>query len=159
MTAAAGFDILVNNAGILNRVSLLAPESDFDTAMQVMVAGPLDLIRLGLPHWRGTGWGRIVNLSSDRGSFAAGLEGSGAYGAAKAALNALTKALTKATPHDLPPGVKVNAICPGRVTTRMGGDAAPRSPEKVAETALWLALLPEDGPTGGVFRDGRPLDW
>ncbi len=155
MTQAGGFDILVNNAGVLGHASLLSPESDFDTAMQVMVAGPLDLIRLNLPHWRETGWGRIVNLSSDWGSFDAGLEGPGAYGVAKAALNALTKAL----PRDLPQGVKVNAMCPGWVATRMGGQAAPRSPEKGAETALWLALLPEDGPTGGFFRDGRPLAW
>ncbi len=155
MTETGGFDILVNNAGVLGHASLLSPESDFDTAMQVMVAGPLDLIRMNLPHWRKSGWGRIVNLSSDWGSFSAGLGGPGAYGVAKAALNALTKAL----PRDLPPGVKVNAMCPGWVATRMGGEAAPRSPEKGAETALWLALLPEDGPTGGFFRDRRPLDW
>jgi NAD(P)-dependent dehydrogenase (short-subunit alcohol dehydrogenase family) len=74
---------------------------------------------------------------------------------AKAALKALTKAL----PRDLPAGVKVNAMCPGWVATRMGSAEAPRSPEKGAETALWLALLPEDGPTGGFYRDRRPLDW
>ncbi|SPH18719.1 3-oxoacyl-[acyl-carrier-protein] reductase FabG [Defluviimonas aquaemixtae] len=155
MTEAGGFDILVNNAGILNHVSLLAPDSDFDSAMQVMVAAPLDLIRLNLPRWQKTGWGRIVNLSSDWGSFAHGLGGPGAYGIAKAALNALTKAL----PRDLPPGVKINATCPGWVRTRMGGAAATRSPEKGADTALWLALLPDDGPTGGFFRDRKPIDW
>ena len=155
MTQAGGFDILVNNAGILGHASLLAPDSDFDRAMQVMVNAPLDLIRLNLPHWRDGGWGRIVNLSSDWGSFAAGLGGPGAYGVAKASLNALTKAL----PRDLPKGVKVNAMCPGWVATRMGGASAPRSPDEGAGTALWLALLPEDGPTGGFFRDRRPFDW
>ena len=74
---------------------------------------------------------------------------------AKASLNALTKAL----PRDLPKGVKVNAMCPGWVATRMGGASAPRSPDEGAATALWLALLPEDGPTGGFFRDRRPIDW
>lgn len=155
MTGAGGFDILVNDAGVLHHVSLLEPESDFDRAMQVMVAAPLDLIRLSVPRWRATGWGRIVNLSSGWGSFAEGLGGPGAYGVAKAALNALTKAL----PRDLPPGVKVNAVCPGWVRTRMGGAGAARSPEEGAATAIWLALLPDDGPTGGFFRDRKPVAW
>ena len=155
MTGTGGFDILINNAGVLSDASLLGPDSDFDAAMQVMVAGPLDLIRLNLPHWRETSWGRIVNLSSGWGSFAHGLGGPGACGVAKAALNALTKAL----PRDLPPSVKVNAMCPGWVRTRMGGAGATRSPEEGADTAIWLALLPDDGPTGGFFRDRQPIDW
>lgn len=152
---AGGFDILVNNAGILNDISLLSPRSDFAEAMEVMVAAPLDLIRLNVPHWRETGWGRIVNLSSGWGSFSAGLGGPGAYGIAKAALNAVTKAL----PRDLPPGVKINACDPGWVRTRMGGPSARLSPEEAADTALWLALLPEDGPTGGFFRRREPIGW
>jgi NAD(P)-dependent dehydrogenase (short-subunit alcohol dehydrogenase family) len=155
VTGTGGFDVLVNNAGILSHVSLLDADSDFAEAMEVMVAAPLDLIRLCAPHWRATGWGRIVNLSSGWGSFAEGLGGPGAYGVAKAALNALTKAL----PRDLPPGVKVNAMCPGWVRTRMGGAAAPKSPEQGADTALWLATLPEDGPTGGFFRNRKPIPW
>lgn len=152
---AGGFDILVNNAGILNDISLLSPRSDFAEAMEVMVAAPLDLIRLNVPHWRETGWGRIVNLSSGWGSFSAGLGGPGAYGIAKAALNAVTKAL----PRDLPPGVKINACDPGWVRTRMGGPSARLSPEEAADTALWLALLPADGPTGGFFRRREPVGW
>lgn len=152
---AGGFDILVNNAGLLNHVSLLDARSDFAEAMEVMVAAPLDLIRLNLPHWRQTGWGRIVNLSSGWGAHAEGLEGPGAYGVAKAALNALTRAL----PRDLPPGVKINACCPGWVATRMGGPEAPLTPEEGADTAVWLALLPEDGPTGGFFRRRQPIPW
>jgi NAD(P)-dependent dehydrogenase (short-subunit alcohol dehydrogenase family) len=155
MVGAGGFDVLVNNAGILNDVSLLSKDSDFDAAMQVMVAGPLDLIRLSLPRWRQTGWGRIVNLSSGWGSFAEGLGGPGAYGIAKAALNALTKAL----PRDLPPGVKINACCPGWVRTRMGGPSATRSPEEGADTPIWLADLPDDGLTGGFFRRRQPIPW
>ncbi len=152
---AGGFDILINNAGVLRDVSLLDRRSDFDEAMEVMVAAPLDLIRLNVPHWRRTGWGRIVNLSSGWGSFAEGLEGPGAYGVAKAALNALTRAL----PRDLPAGVKINAACPGWVATRMGGAEAPLSPDAGADTPIWLALLPEDGPTGGFFRRRQPIAW
>ena len=155
MRQSGGFDILVNNAGLLRDVSLLDRRSDFDEAMEVMVAAPLDLIRMNMPHWRSTGWGRIVNLSSGWGSFAEGLEGPGAYGIAKAALNALTKAL----PRDLPPGVKVNAACPGWVATRMGGAGAPLTPEEGADTPVWLALRSEDGPTGGFFRRRQPIAW
>lgn len=152
---ARGWDVLVNNAGLLRPVSLLDSNSDFAEAMEVMVAAPLDLIRLSVPHWRRSGWGRVVNLSSGWGSFAQGLGGPGAYGVAKASLNALTRAL----PRDLPPGVKVNACDPGWVATRMGGTGAPRTPEQGAETPVWLALLPDDGPTGGFFRDRRPVAW
>lgn len=152
---AGGFDILVNNAGVLQDVSLVSPRSDFAQAIEVMVQAPLDLIRLNLPHWRETGWGRIVNLSSGWGAHAEGLAGPGAYGVAKAALNALTRAL----PRDLPAGVKVNACCPGWVATRMGGAGAVLTPEEGADTPVWLALLPEDGPTGGFFRRRQPIGW
>ena len=155
MTKQGGFDILVNNAGILGHASLLSKDSDFDVAMEVMVNAPLDLIRLNTPHWRQSGWGRIVNLSSGWGSHAEGLGGPGAYGIAKAALNALTHAL----PRDLPPGVKINACDPGWVATRMGGAGAPLTVEEGADTPVWLALLPDDGPTGGFFRQRRPVAW
>lgn len=155
ITQVGGFDILVNNAGVLSDASLLSPKSDFDLAMEVMVNAPLDLIRLNTPHWQQTGWGRIVNISSGWGAFSQGLQGSGAYGVAKAALNALTKALVR----DLPAGVKINACCPGWVQTRMGGAGADRTPEQGADTPIWLATLPDDGPTGGFFRDRQPLDW
>ena len=155
ITATGGFDILINNAGLLNATSLLSPTSDFDLAMEVMVNAPLDLIRLNVPHWRATGWGRIVNLSSGWGAHAQGLQGPGAYGVAKAALNALTRAL----PRDLPAGVKINACDPGWVATRLGGVSAPLTPEQGADTPTWLALLPEDGPTGGFFRNRQPIPW
>ena len=155
ITKSGGFDILINNAGILGHTSLLARDSDFDAAMEVMVNAPLDLIRLCTPYWQTTGWGRIVNLSSGLGSHAKGLNGPGAYSVAKAALNALTRALVR----DLPKGVKINACDPGWVNTRMGGESAPLTPEQGADTAIWLALLPDDGPTGGFYRNRKPADW
>lgn len=155
ITRAGGFDILINNAGLLNHTSLLSPKSDFDLAMEVMVNAPLDLIRLNVPHWRASGWGRIVNVSSVLGSHGDGLKGPGAYGVAKAALNALTRAL----PRDLPPGVKINACHPGWVHSRMGGPEAPLTPEEGADTPTWLALLPDDGPTGGFFANRQPMSW
>ena len=150
-----GWDILVNNAGLYRQGSLLEPGSDFTEAMEVMVAAPLDLIRMNLGHWRQRGWGRIVNISSGLGSFERGLGGPGAYSIAKASLNALTRVL----PRDLPEGVKVNACDPGWLRTRMGGDGAALSVEEGADTPVWLALLPEDGPTGGFFRGRKPAEW
>lgn len=149
------FDILINNAGVLPEGSLMEnPEGVFE-CLAVMVNAPFLLTRALVPVMSEMGWGRIVNVSSDWGSFAQGLHGPNGYGIAKAALNALTKTL----PRDLPDCIKVNAMCPGWVRTRMGGPSAARSPEQGADTALWLATLPEDGPTGGFFRDRKPLEW
>ena len=150
-----GVDVLVNNAGVLSHGSMMEDPLGFETAMQVMVHGPFHLIGACVPHMEARGWGRIVNLSSEWGSFSAGLEGPGAYGVAKAALNALTRAL----PRDLPDGVKINACCPGWVATRMGGATAPLSPDEGADTPCWLARLPDDGPTGGFFQNRALHPW
>jgi NAD(P)-dependent dehydrogenase (short-subunit alcohol dehydrogenase family) len=88
------------------------------------------------------------------GSFAEGMGGPGAYGVTKAALNALTVRLA----NELPSAVKVNAMCPGWVRTRWA-ERGPRTPDEGADTAVWLATLPDDGPTGGFFRDRKPIEW
>ena len=100
------------------------------------------------------GYGRVVNVSSGGGSFGEGI-GPMAYGASKAALNALTVKIAEAVRGD----VKANAMCPGWVRTDMGGSGAPRSPEQAADTLVWLATLPPDGPNGGFFRDRHPIPW
>ena len=128
-----GVDVLVNNAGVLIDSNLIEDPEGFETTMQVMVHAPYHLIRLCTPHMAQQGWGRIVNLSSGWGAFAENLEG--------------------------PAGIKVNAMCPGWVATRTGGPSAPLTPEQGADTALWLARLPEDGPTGGFFRRRAPISW
>ena len=149
------FDILVNNAGVLPEGSLFENAEGYFESMQVMVNAPFLLIRALAPGMAVRGWGRIVNVSSGWGSFAQGMGGPNAYGIAKAALNALTCVL----PRDLPETVKVNAMDPGWVRTRMGGAQASSAPEEAAETAIWLATLSEDGPTGGFFRHKLPIDW
>ncbi|MGR3433945.1 MAG: SDR family NAD(P)-dependent oxidoreductase, partial [Shimia sp.] len=133
---------------------LLADPEGFRLSMEVMVNGPYDLIRQIGPAMVARGQGHVVNVSSGWGSFGEGLGGGGAYAIAKAALNALTVR----TAQELS-GLKINAMCPGWVATRMGGAAAPRSPNEAADTALWLATLPTDGPSGGFFRDRRPIPW
>ncbi|HET7718200.1 MAG TPA: SDR family NAD(P)-dependent oxidoreductase [Bauldia sp.] len=85
----------------------------------------------------------------------AGWPGS-AYRVSKAGLNALTRILAR----DLAPRrIKVNAVCPGWVRTRMGGSSAPRSVSEGARSIVWAATLRSDGPTGGFFRDGRKIQW
>lgn len=153
LEGAGRVDVLVNNAGVLWDETLFDDPGHFDASFAVMVRAPFLLMRALLP---GMGpEGRVVNMSSGWGSFAEGIGGGGAYGPAKAALNALTVRAAEEAPR----GVKVNAMCPGWVRTRMGGPSATRAPEEAADTAVWLATLPPDGPTGGFFRDRRPIEW
>jgi NAD(P)-dependent dehydrogenase (short-subunit alcohol dehydrogenase family) len=149
-------DILVNNAGILIPGDALSvsPE-DFLKSLMVNAASPFALVNALGPGMKERGWGRIVNMSSGWGSFDEGLGGPAAYSVSKAALNAVTVS----TAHALGPAVKVNAACPGWVRTRMGGENARRSPEEGADTPVWLATLPDDGPTGGFFRRRKPIAW
>ena len=149
-------DVLVNNAGVLQEKPLLElTDAQIAESIAAHVTGPIRLVRSLVPDMIARGYGRIVNVSSGWGSFAEGMGGPGAYGVTKAALNALTVRLSK----ELPPTIKVNAMCPGWVRTRMGGAGASRSPDEGADTAVWLATLPDDGPTGGFFRDRKPIAW
>lgn len=79
-----------------------------------------------------------------------------AYRMSKVGLNALTRLLA----GELKPRhVLVNAVCPGWVKTRMGGAQAPREVEEGADTIVWAATLPPDGPSGGFFRNRRSIPW
>ena len=148
-------DVLVNNAGVLGSGGVLDDPAEFERSMRVMVDGPFYLMHLTLPHMRQRGYGRIVNVSSGWGAFSDGVAGPGGYGVAKASLNALTLAASRGVSGD----IKINAMCPGWVRTRMGGDAASRSPREGADTAIWLATLPRSGPNGGFFRDRKRINW
>lgn len=148
-------DILVNNAGVLGSGSVLSDPKAFNEAMSVMVTGPMMLMHLLTPGMVARKFGRVVNVSSGWGAFSDGVSGPGAYGVAKAALNALTLASSRTLPYS----VKVNAMCPGWVRTRMGGMGATRSPSEGADTAIWLATLDRSDPTGGFFRDRERIDW
>jgi NAD(P)-dependent dehydrogenase (short-subunit alcohol dehydrogenase family) len=83
---------------------------------------------------------------------------SNAYSVSKILLNALVRVLARELADD-PRRIRVNAENPGWVRTRMGGRSAPRSVEQGARTAVWLALLPDDGPTGGFFEDKEIIPW
>jgi NAD(P)-dependent dehydrogenase (short-subunit alcohol dehydrogenase family) len=152
-------DVLVNNAGVYPEADALETTVDqLDQAWTVNTRGPWLLVNEFVPDMIERGYGRVVNVSSGSGSFGEGLDhGHAAYAASKAALNVLTRTLDDAVP--LAVDVKVNSMGPGWVHTRMGGEAAPRTPEEGADTALWLATLPEDGPSGGFFRDRERIPW
>lgn len=155
IAAAGPVDVLINNAGILIEDSMIANPEGVRRSMQIMFHAPFALICLCLPHMAHAGQGRIINVSSGWGAYDEGMEGPGGYGVAKAALNALSFAL----PRDLPSGVGINAMCPGWVHTRMGGRAAPRTPEEGADTAIWLALDAPADVTGMFFRDRKEKAW
>jgi NAD(P)-dependent dehydrogenase (short-subunit alcohol dehydrogenase family) len=154
--AGRDVDVLVNNAGVLAEGDIFSTrEDDFRTAIDVHLWGPLGLCRAFVPPMLERGYGRIVSVSSGWASFGEGLEGPPAYSISKVALVAMTVKLSQALRGD----VKANAMCPGWVRTRMGGAGARRSPEKGAETIVWLATLVASGPNGGYFRDRKPIPW
>ena len=152
-------DVLVNNAGIYPENDALDATLDqLDRAWTVNTRGPWLLGQAFVPGMIERDYGRVVNVSSGSGSFGEGLDPDHApYAASKSALNVFTMTLDDALPDDA--DVKANALCPGWVHTRMGGEAAPRTPEEGADTALWLATLPADGPSGGFFRDRERIPW
>ena len=108
-----------------------------------------------IPLLRCSQRGRIVNVSSGAGSLASMGSSTPAYSVSKAALNALTRMLAADLKET---GILVNSVCPGWVATDMGG-AGGRSVEDGAAGIVWAATLPDGGPTGGFFRDGKPLAW
>jgi NAD(P)-dependent dehydrogenase (short-subunit alcohol dehydrogenase family) len=153
-------DVLVNNAGVMldprgSRVLDSKIETYRDT-FETNLLGPLRMIQAIAPLMKKQGYGRIVNMSSGQGQLSEMGVGTPAYRVSKTALNALTRT-TAADLHGT--GILVNAMCPGWVRTDMGGSGAPRSVEQGADTAVWLATLPAEGPSGGYFRDRKQIPW
>lgn len=159
----APIDILVNNAAILIDwpggfdASLFdMTDETFRLTWETNVLAPAAIIRTLLPGMIAREYGRVVNVSSLAGQLAGMGSGFPAYRISKTALNALTRiAAAEAGRGD----VKVNACSPGWVRTGMGGPEASRLPDKGAETPVWLATLPSDGPMGGFFEDKKAVPW
>lgn len=158
-------DVLVNNAGILpdqskpeteSGSSLETPLSRVRDALETNTLAPFALIQRLAPAMKQRKYGRVVNVSSGMGQLSAMDGGYPAYRISKTALNAVTKILARELEGS---GVLVNAACPGWCRTAMGGQGAPRTAAEGADTIVWLATLPDDGPTGGFFRDRKPMAW
>jgi NAD(P)-dependent dehydrogenase (short-subunit alcohol dehydrogenase family) len=152
-------DILVSNAGVLMERMKSGLRVDLDTVREIMetnVYGPLLLCQALVPLMRRHSYGRIVNVSSGMGQLADTGAADLAYRMSKTALNAVTRVLAAELQGA---NILVNSMCPGWVRTGMGGSGAPRSVQQGSDTAVWLATLPSDGPTGGFFRDREQIPW
>ena len=150
-------DVLVNNAGVMGEVTATAATASLDDAhrtMETNLFGAWRLTQALIPLLRESPRARIVNVSSGAGQLSDMNGGYPGYRLSKAALNALTRVLSNEEP-----GILVNSMCPGWVRTDMGGAGAPRSVEEGSDTAVWLATLPDDAPTGGFFRNREPIPW
>lgn len=153
-------DVLINNAGINYDTWETAENADIEgtvaETIKTNLLGPWRVCQAFLPLLRKSKAARIVNVSSESGSLARMGAGPPAYQVTKAALNALTRTLAGELRRAR---ILVNAVCPGWVATDMGGAGASRSVGEGAAGIIWAATLPDNGPTGGFFRDGKPLPW
>jgi NAD(P)-dependent dehydrogenase (short-subunit alcohol dehydrogenase family) len=155
-------DVLVNNAGIVPEAGL-GSTSAFDVPAEVVLHGlenntlsAYRLIQLLAPAMRERGYGRIVNVSSGMGQLSDMFGGHPGYRLSKTALNAVTRIFAFELRDT---NVLVNSVCPGSVRTDMGGANARLTVEEGVDTIVWLATLPDGGPSGGFFRRREPIAW
>ncbi len=160
-------DVLVNNAGIqIDRDTdiLALSQVVLQNTLETNAFAPLLLCQVAIPLMLANNYGRIVNISSTLGSLndMANPESDHAeelfpaYRMSKTLLNAVTVLAAKTLRGS---NILVNATCPGWTRTDLGGPRAPLSPQEAAETPVWLAMLPDGGPTGGFFRNRQPIPW
>jgi len=152
-------DILVNNAAISNDEGQRGVDADLDRVRESLEAnlfGAWRLCEIAIPLMRRNGYGRMVNVSTGLAALEDMGGGSPGYRVSKTALNALTRILASELRGS---GILVNAVNPGWVQTDMGGSGATRPVEEGAEALVWAATLPNNGPTGGFFRDRQPVPW
>jgi 3alpha(or 20beta)-hydroxysteroid dehydrogenase len=151
-TVTGRLDVLVNNAGIIHVAPLLEEQpKDWDATFAVNATGPLIGIQAAVPLMRESGGGSIINIASIFG--VVGAVGYVAYCASKGALIALTKTAALELAAD---GIRVNAICPGGVSTPMNehekeGGVIPQTPMSrradVSEISGAVAFVSSDDST------------
>jgi NAD(P)-dependent dehydrogenase (short-subunit alcohol dehydrogenase family) len=152
-------DVLINNAGLYfdeNEKLLTMDPSILEKTMRTNFFGAYYVIHSFMPLMEKQRYGRIINVSSELGAMRdMSVQGAGSYKLSKLALNGLTQLVAAEIKGD----IKINAVCPGWVSSDMGGPSAPRTPKQAAESILWLATIGPEGPNGGFFRDGKPIGW
>ena len=160
-------DVLVNNAGAFFDMGAqpLKAEMEFiKSALDVNLLGAWRMVKAFVPLLQQSDNGRIVNVSSGAGSFQDPVFGLSVhqaivpvYGITKLALNGLTVKLHRQLKEM---DIKINSVCPGFVATYPGTAEYGAIPvEEGAKGIVWAATLDKDGPSGGFFRDGKPIDW
>jgi NAD(P)-dependent dehydrogenase (short-subunit alcohol dehydrogenase family) len=152
-------DVLINNAAILldsNQTAISISSDLLRNVLETNLIGPLRLCQEVIPLMKKNAYGRIVNISSGMGAFNEMAGGYPSYRISKTALNAMTKILAAELSGS---NILINSMCPGWVRTEMGGPGATRSVAQGAETAVWLAQLPDNGPNGAFFRDKKQIQW
>ena len=151
-------DVVVNNAAIHYDATNRATDPDRHTvreALETNLFGAWEVLLATLPLLRRSDHGRVVNVSSGAGALEDMGGGLPAYRLTKVGLNALTRMWADELAGD---GILVNSVCPGWVATDMGG-AGGRPVEEGADGIVWAATLPDDGPTGGFYRDRVRIAW
>ena len=149
--------VLVNNARVQLDEAVTTLAADLDLIRETLEVNTLGALRVAsafVPVMKRSGGGRIVNVSSAMGAMDAMSSDSPGYRLSKVALNALTRMLASELDGD---GILVNSADPGPAVQGVHGTEAPAEMRDAADTIVWLATLPDDGPTGGFFRDRRPI--
>ena len=155
-------DALVNNAGIApdrahsDTSALYVPADLLRLGFQVNTLGPYLICQQIVPIMKRHGYGRVVNVSTGMAQLAEMNGRSPGYRFSKTALNALTRVLADELRGT---NILVNSVDPGWVKTDMGGPGAVLTPEQGAETIVWLATLPDGGPSGGFFKKKKQIAW
>ena len=153
-------DVLVNNAGVMkDRRGAPFLESSVETfreTLEINTLGPLQVTQALLPMMLRQRYGRIVNVSSGLGQLSGMGSDKPAYRMSKTALYALTRIVAAESRHA---NILVNAASPGLGENGYGRARCPAQRSGRGDTIVWLATLPDDGPTGGYFRDRKPIPW
>ena len=158
-------DVLINNAGVILETGappdsktsgiLNTDASVILKAFENNTLSAYQMIRLALPLMQKNGYGRIVNVSSGMGGLTEMGGGYPAYRISKVAMNAITRFVSQ----EVTGNIKINSVCPGWVKTDMGGPGASREIAEGIRGIVWAAVLGNDGPNGGFFRDGKSILW
>jgi NAD(P)-dependent dehydrogenase (short-subunit alcohol dehydrogenase family) len=178
-------DVLVNNAGVMldpgrskiegllkHRIKKIPKRMGFGegptilevnidivrATLEINTLGALKMCQAFVPMMIKARYGRVINVSSSLGQLndMTDEDRVPAYQISKTALNAVTRLVSDAVGRN---NVAVNSVCPGWTRTDIGGRQAPQSTKKAAETIIWLARQPDNGPTGGFFRNKLRITW